>query len=226
MEYKDYITCFANRSKKVLDKFSVCDPDNELNVTALLSVATSAFMIPFERLNTEHPFGDSATFEKIVSKVDDEKKKKIVNHSKLFCGDSWKIYRETDSNTLEEKHFDDVNYKAIASLNDIEANEIISTIRNALAHGNINTGVSGNTIDKLYFLSRNNKKKCIEEIYAESNTCSNLKDFKAIIKKIEECKKNPKNYKIVQCSIHDFRSFLDHWIDLLSCSNETFERNC
>lgn len=84
MQYKDYIVDFATRSKRVLDKFSKCDLKKELDVTAILSVATSAFVIPFERLKKGHPSGDG---EKAFEKIADEIKKALdsgFGESQLF----------------------------------------------------------------------------------------------------------------------------------------------
>lgn len=225
MEYKDYIICFSTRAKKVLEKFSECDPKNELNVTALLSVATSAFLIPFERLKDTHPFGDRSSFETIASRVDAENKKKFEN-SELFTGTSWLLLKKSASNQLTNENFEDYKYEAIGTEKTTE--EIISIIRNALAHGNIKTGVTGDTIEKLYFASRNNAKGCddiaLEELKTEKELTT--KKMQSIIRKMQTCKEQKATFKILQCSVEDFKSFVHNWIDLLTQNQEILEKDC
>lgn len=222
MEYKDYITDFSDRAKKVLEKFSKCDTNNELNVTALLSIATSAFVIPFERLKKEHPFMDRKNFETIGKKIDDEQKENAKNSS-LFSGESWKIITDTNKNFIDKNDFNDELFKDIG-VEDVQY--IISIIRNALAHGNIKTGVVGNTIEKLYFASRNNIKKCddiaLEEFKAEEKLTT--KKMQSIIRKMQTCKEREATYKILQCSVEDFKSFVCNWINLLIKAQEVSEK--
>ena len=90
VNYKDYIQDFSNRAKKILEEFSKCDPSNKLNVTALLSVATSSFVIPFERLKESHPFNNRILFKEIASRIDEELKKNVSDSTLINKSELWR----------------------------------------------------------------------------------------------------------------------------------------
>ncbi|MDD3769192.1 MAG: hypothetical protein PHV10_01125 [Sulfuricurvum sp.] len=228
MEYKNYITCFAYRSKKVLEKFSACDATNELNVTALLSVAASAFVIPFERLKKDHPFGDGAAFSEIGTKV---KGVLEINFgdSDFFESAKFKI-KLLSKEQLLKKEFDN-SFEDIY-LKDKKVQFIIDIIRNAFAHGNIYSCSKlgpNHHIDTLYFVSKNNNDKdafysALDEYKASEATSKTqkCKIYNAYIKN----RQSIKTLNAVECSVEDFRTFLYKWIDLLSSASETPKENC
>lgn len=219
MDYKDYITDFSSRAKKVLEKFSECDRDNELNVTALLSVAMSAFVIPFERLKESHPSGDEKKFEKIA----DELKKALdcgFKDSRLFSN-AFKI------KTLNKNEFSNTDFHGgFEAVNPAKkVNCIVDIIRNSLAHGNIYTDLRNDTqhIDTLYFVSKkSNEKKAFHEAlekYKESGRISKTAKDK-IYNEFINNRNSTDIFVAIECSVDDFKSFVYEWINLLANSEK------
>ena len=126
MNYKDYIQDFSNRAKKILEEFSKCDPSNKLNVTALLSVATSSFVIPFERLKESHPFNNRIPFKKIASRIDEELKKNVSDSTLINKSELWRT-KNLSKSSLKETDFED-GFEAIKDEDKIES--LFNTIRN------------------------------------------------------------------------------------------------
>lgn len=169
MNYKDYIQDFSNRAKKILEEFSKCDPSNKLNVTALLSVATSSFVIPFERLKEFHPFNDRILFKEIASRIDEELKKNVSDSTLINKSELWRT-KNLSKSSLKKTDFED-GFEAIKDEDKIES--LFNTIRNALAHGNIYSYSKSDLsrhIDTLYFISRKSNEKNAFFQILEANT--------------------------------------------------------
>lgn len=220
MEYKDYITDFSSRAKKVLEEFSKCDPTNDLNVTALLSVATSSFVIPFERLKESHPFKDKIKFDRIVSRINIELKKNIPD-SKLINNPSQWMTKNLQKDSLEKSDFEN-GFGAIKAEDKIKS--LINTIRNALAHGNIyscsKSGQSGH-IDTLYFISKkSNEENAFFEILETNTNLERLSKTKKnkIYNDFIKSRNSNSGFCIVECPLSEFHEFLNTWIGLLSPS--------
>lgn len=222
MEYKDYVTCFANRAKEVLEKFSECDKENELNVTALLSVATSAFVIPFERLKEEHPSGDRKDFKYIADKIDVVLSKNISN-SELTKGLlSWKI-KKISKSTINENYDLSSGFEAIDGTYKIKS--LVDIIRNALVHGNIysySNDKEGGHINTLNFFSKNNMdKKCFLKVFDDKTLdYSSKPKCKRIYECFKKCRDETDGFNALECSLTDFKKFVIRWIELLNATKE------
>ncbi len=156
--YKAFIKCFPDRCGKLLDLYFKDAEQKDLEITLLLSIATAALIVPFGRLTEEsHPSGDREKFVNAKNALDAVLAQKFIGSS-LWPGNStgsWKfgllnnIDSEPDMWPVDE--FTGVGEGEIC-------NDIIKTLRNALAHGNI--FFRGNPcIDRLIFLSRIHHRK-------------------------------------------------------------------
>ena len=66
-QYEDYICAFAGRCIGILEDFWLAAEEQKREVTLLLMVATSAFVIPRERTQPNHPDSDSEFFKEDLS---------------------------------------------------------------------------------------------------------------------------------------------------------------
>ncbi len=145
--YRNFVVDFPNRCLELLDHYEADAATQEREVTFLLLVATSAFVVPFERLKDGHPSKDSLQLEgasvrlKKLLGTPCAKSEFIPKHGKNWLhgliatfGDGPDTWPPSNVSVEEEP----VDY-------------VLSTIRNALAHGNLYT--HGEPIRSLVFYS-------------------------------------------------------------------------
>ena len=143
----------------------------EVEVTFLISIAMSSFVMTMERLKETNPSSDYKSLPHIKQKTDTAFAQ-LVNESSLFC-DEWK-YMEIKTIKGEPDDWFSKNGDCISSK---KTKKMVDILRNALAHGSIWT--EGTEIDTLIFVSRkdNNKPKGpFEVLYCTPN------NFKSFIK--------------------------------------------
>ncbi len=123
----------------------------EVEVTFLISIAMSSFVMTMERLKETHPSSDYKSLPHIKKKTDTAFQQ-LVNESFLFC-DKWK-YMEIQTIEGEPDVWFSKKGDCISSM---KTKKMVNILRNALAHGSIWT--EGTKIDTLIFVSRKNHKK-------------------------------------------------------------------
>ena len=188
--YENLTSDFSNRCTKIMNWYYADTIDKEHSITFLLMIATSAFVIPHEKLN----------------------------HSKSPSGKQYSSETGKDINNsfLKEIATSDIRYGFLKEINDDpdtwatdgtdvgdkKVSEFLSIIRNALSHGNIyviETKPKSNTIGKIAFLSENRK---------DSGKCESCKTKQRIL--------NPENpYKFLIFPVDTFQKFLEIWLSFL-----------
>lgn len=159
--YRDYIRDFPKRCIRLLD-FELDAKKRELEVTLLLAIAVQAIVMPLERLEIlnerlEHPSGDAEKFRLARNKLR-ELLNETCRRSPFFYGANGQF--DASAWTFKQCDQDGVMSNHIRPLGSIE-NEFCDTIfrvlRNAFAHGNLQTRsdpeTAGNPIVGLVFVS-------------------------------------------------------------------------
>lgn len=168
--YSNFVNGFASRSLELFDELKGDAEAIELEVTFLISIATSSFVMTYERMKNKNPSSDYITFPQTKRNLDNELNTSIKDSS-LF-NEGWKflevsrIQGDPDSWLKEE---DAVN---IAEKN---TNDIIDILRNALTHGSIWT--KGKKINMLIFVSRKDFNKHLGPFNVLCCSPQTFKDF-------------------------------------------------
>lgn len=210
MQYKNYIIDLASRGSKILKYF---EKNDDYNVTILLSLAAPIFIIPYERLCKNHPFSDKDKFIHIDKNIKNELKN-MINESSLFFDIDLKFCNNIEKEKLKKSDFSNLTFDKLDEQKKVE--EVISIIRNALAHGNLYTNSNDKSIETLYFVSRINKTNCSDEILEKYPNKIEKNEIQTICKKIRQCNEDNADYKIIECSVEDFKIFFKNWIKLLN----------
>lgn len=187
--YRDYIVDFPKRCLNILDHFEPQAKKRDQEVTLMLMVASSAFLIPQERLNKDHPSQDLVQFEKTLPRFMKELKTKWGKSSLSRNVAEWQ-YGFTDDIGNGPDAWPAPNAKA----SEKDVSEVLGIIRNALAHGNLFT--EGNSIDTVTFYSKKYETR----------------------KKCKECQQDVSDmigYKFLKIPTASFRQFLYNWFALL-----------
>jgi hypothetical protein len=154
-QYADFVQDFPKRCHDILSFSQGQSVAKGREVTLSLMVASSAFLVPFERLRSggrnEHPAKDHNKFPEAANKLNQLFERKFVG-SEVWPYDvsSWtsgklaSIEGEVDGWAELRKP------KAISP--DKQVRSVLGILRNALAHGNIYTK-GGSIIEALIFVS-------------------------------------------------------------------------
>lgn len=216
-EYKNYIQDFPNRVSQLLDAFY----DDEakqlklkdgieitgLEVTLLVSLATSGFIIPFERLkNHKHPSGDAEKFNDAKQQFNQLMKDKFVKSDLCKSGIvmEWKYIEEVPpelpGNWAQE--FPKWEDKFQPLRENMRNGEFLRYLRNALAHGNIFT--DGDPITKIFFLSQksNNDYEATISIRVQKKKIKQIGDWR---------RKTEDKYILYVTTLDNFKHFLEDW---------------
>lgn len=208
--YTNFIQDFPSRSLAILkDNFDRTKASGR-EVTLMLSIASTAFIVPFERLKADpekHPANDVEKYKKAKEKFSDMINEKFL--SSELCGGrkSWEFIAEINSGDVQKKETDEwarkENRKPLSEKKEI--NSVLSHLRNALAHGSIFTYPSGSSGDKqiktILFVSR-----CYEKT-DKCEYCGNKE------------RKPANKYDVLLVSPDDFLIFLEKWVDFLKDLN-------
>lgn len=175
--YKNFINDFPRRCREVLDFSEKSAHLKRREVTLTLIVASSGFVIPYERLKPMHPSGDNNTYSNAacdLRKLLDQPFKGSPLWSDSFS--SW-TGGKLRSISGDPDSWEDLG-KRKPFLPEKKVKTVLNIIRNALAHGNIFT--FKNPIEALIFIScsydNNNVVNGYSFIYVEP------KQFKEFLK--------------------------------------------
>jgi hypothetical protein len=192
--YLNFIQDFPKRCRDILLAYWEDARRENREVTLLVAVATSAFTIPFERLNPSAPdhIADDR-YAGAVRKVGRLQNRKFAAWQK---GASWKIVEGIDSKLIQTNQADAWASPRIRQPipNGKKVGSILSIIRNALAHGSIFAYPRPVSRQKpveteaIFFLSR---------------------------RRDESTKELIDEYDLIIVSPADFRAFILDWISLL-----------
>lgn len=187
--YRDYIVDFPGRCLDILKHFEPYAKKRNREVTLILMAASSAFLIPRERLVRAHPSRDSVRFGRTLSRFNKELDAKWGESSLSKDVSEWRygVTKDLDNGP-------DAWPAPDAKASEKNVSEVLAIIRNALAHGNLFT--EGNSIHTVVFYSEKREKhgKC------------------------EKCKQDVSgriSYKFLKVPVAGFRQFLFNWFDLL-----------
>lgn len=151
--YRDFIHDYPSRCRRLLDTHFTNARENDLEVTLLLSVASSGLIVPYARLSEDaHPARDADRFGEAKGKLD------RVLGAPLLASELWDT---TDPGSWRSGELRDLSGDPDAWPLDAmkpvsrqkEAGSIVKVLRYALAHGNVFTRGRPH-IDTLVFLSR------------------------------------------------------------------------
>ncbi len=197
-KYENFIRDYPKRLKTILDTQYETAREQGLEVTLMLTVASSGLIVPFERLkkrNVPHPTKDRERFEVAAERLD------ILMQEKPFWGSTlWP--REVGTwkggtlalTTLEKYPDDPMGWDELERAERIKDNlrleSVLATIRNALAHGNIFVAPSSRRIGEIIFLS--------EKLEKNQN---------GVLERVR--------YNFLICSTNDFRDFMGFWFQFL-----------
>jgi len=149
--YRDFITDFPDRCLDLLKSFEFEARMRDREVTLLLMTAATAFVITLERLGVlgkKHSTGDNEKFKEVASRL--KNMASVLLSKSIFAPEhpeNW-LYGKPDQFNGGPDSWND--FKSFAD-EDHCVSCILSTIRNALAHGNLYT--EGNPIRSLVFWS-------------------------------------------------------------------------
>lgn len=187
--YRDYIVDFPGRCLDILKHIEPHAKKRDREVTLMLMVASSAFLIPRERLEKAHPSQDSVRFGKTLSRFKEALNARWSKSSLPKDVSEW-LYGLINN----FGNGPDAWPAPEAKVGEKNVLEVLAIIRNALAHGNLFT--EGNPIHTLVFYSEKREKR----------------------EKCEKCEQNVfvvTGYKFLKVPIADFKQFLFNWFDLL-----------
>lgn len=156
--YRNFVADFPGRCQRLLSRSFRNAESNDLEVTLLLSIASSGLLIPYARLTeSEHPSQDPSRFVLARNSINCVLKSKFLGsplHPEIDPG-SWEIGSLVDIADSPD-FWDWSRIKPISK--DKTGNPLIKILRNALAHGNIFTMGSPH-IESIAFLSKLNAQE-------------------------------------------------------------------
>jgi hypothetical protein len=167
--YQDLANDFPERCLKVLERCYPVAEGEGIEVTLMLMVASAGFLIPFERLRPPGKYDrtahDRKVFDQKASKLSELLKANFVT-SALHAADATR-WEQGEVESDEDNPTSWIGWKDRAALaEDVTAEKVLTTIRNALGHGNIRT--VEDPIRHLIFLSA----KCYSNVAAGYNFVS------------------------------------------------------
>ena len=185
--YRNFIQDFPIRCEKILKDYKDCACMKGREVTHMFAIASAAITIPFARLREkEHPSRDKKNCQQAASKFANLCDKYFLSSSLWGTSTkSWKSGLLKKDDIERDKEYWITN--ALSLRDDIKVLEVLSIIRNALAHGSI------------YTLHNNDDQ--IENIILLSK------------EKIGE--KFTGDFNLLMVSVEDFNELLVKWIDFL-----------
>lgn len=192
--YSNFIQDFPARCRDILNSYEQDATQRDREVSLLIMVATSAFIIPYERLN-------SSDKEHIADDRDSKAIKELNkflggNFTSWQTGNTWSMIEELDGQVIRTSGLDALLQpdKRHPIPSDKPVSFILAIIRNALAHGNIfihsatNRGQNTPKMQDIILLSKVRDKETGE-----------LTD----------------EYRAVYVSLSDFRTLVLEWISFL-----------
>jgi hypothetical protein len=187
--YRNFIEDFPRRCRDILDIAGKPALSRGREVTLILMVASTGFVVPYERLKPDsrwgdHPSGDRKRFADAAGRLES------LLHQPFMSSRLWTETSSTwhggklDSVTGDPDSWEGLRKRRPIS-KDKQVGTILNVIRNAFAHGNIWT--LRNPIEAIIFV-----KSVIndDEVVPDSS--------------------------FVSVAPHEFRKFLENWFDFLN----------
>lgn len=149
-EYMNFIQDFPTRCGEILESYQKRATFQGREVTLMLSIASSGFLVPYERIRAKHPSGDASRYNKICTEIKSLFNTKFNDSSLLEDASGvWWFGKLASHNGMPDDWPEMRNLQQVS--NKEKTREILYHLRNALAHGNIFT--MGKKIEKIIFLS-------------------------------------------------------------------------
>lgn len=192
-DYKVFIKDFPERCEKLLKRIEIDNIFDDLTVTGLLTVASAAINIPYERLlapsqyRSSHPSGDYKNFVEAAQQFNQLLKSNFVG-SRLYTiniTENWRLAKQesvTGTPDAWDRPFEKIS-------NRMEISFVLTIIRNALAHGNIFTK------------AEETPRRKIQEIILVSEQREYDKNGKPMVK----------YYNCISVTPTIFKQFLNEW---------------
>ena len=139
-QYHDYIIDLPGRCLDIFEYFEPEAKKQDKEVTLLLMAATSAFVIPLERIKSKELYSDS---KEVFPSFDEELKKKWSESPLSRCPEEWPLGFTEDWDGGPNSW-----PPPTTGVGNEDVSEVLRIIRNALAHGNLHT--DGNLADGNY----------------------------------------------------------------------------
>ena len=155
-QHHDYIIDLPERCIGILEYLWPAAKEQSREVTLLLMAATSAFVIPFERIKRKDLYPDS---NEVFPSFDEELRKKWNESPLSRCTEEWPLGDVSDWGGGPNSWPPPTTR---AGNEDVE--EVLRIIRNALAHGNLHTDgnhTDGNHIHSLRLHSEKREERKI-----------------------------------------------------------------
>ncbi len=191
--YKVFLKDFPDRCEKILQRIEKNIRYGDLTVTGLLMVASSAIIIPYERLSPvpekslAHPSGDADKYAEAAKQFKELLDSKFLE-SRLYSAtttEKWRLARPQSVKGNPDEW--NCSFKEISK--DKTTKGVLYIMRNSLAHGNIFTKPERGEIQEIIFVS-------VE------------------LKRDNEGKPMPgelKHYNCISVTPYLFKQFLDKW---------------
>ena len=179
--YNNFIQDFPTRCCEILDQYETDALSRGREVTLMLAMAASGFVVPFERLCPQEgsPYYDRRDYTKAASQFDRLCVKNFLN-SELWKENvgSWS-FDELSSVAEDPDGWSELQEPRTPLNSRKKVRDILEHLRNALAHGNIFTFPKGVcNIQFIIFLSRQSGTS------ADFNfLCVSPQDFQKFLKK-------------------------------------------
>ncbi len=176
--YKDLIQDFPARCLDILENFYASAQIKNREITLLIMAASTLFLIPIERLRKEHLSQDCRDHVELEKNIFGNKTFISFN----FCAspEQWLYGRTQNIQSAPD------DWGEFSPISNQTVSEIISIIRNALAHGNIY--VQGNPISTLLFWSN----------------------------QLDDSHVNLIGYKYIKIPVYEFYEFIKRWVAFLN----------
>lgn len=156
--YQDYIKDFPLRCREVLDRFREPSKLMEREVTFMLSIATTGFVVPFERLRVDeymnpnhqlaNPRREGGAMAHLIQLMDEPF---LSSRLAAGTGDDWMYFKRPVCPDDVPEAWEEMREARSRMKGNKQCKSVLKLIRNALAHGNIFT--TGHNIRQLVFLS-------------------------------------------------------------------------
>ena len=185
----------------------------------MLALSTMSISLPMERFQPQHPSGEDGKFPDTLKQLKDLYKQQFLE-SPLYTGSGW-YYDEWDGEDYfwEGKIANptpiETYVKRPNSLFDV--NRLLRHLRNALSHGNIFFGGSGNIEDIVFLtmkkgkVSKDLKNQCFKAIENVSG-----READALRKAVDGAATEEGRYAYLMTSPKHFEDFLYKWFDFVS----------
>ena len=144
--YENFVYDFPRRCAAILKRQNLHSQAKDYEVTLMLSIASTGFTVPFERLKDPqgrlpHPSEDrdKKQFKKVKKAYNKLCQKNFIDSSlgKATEGVSW-FFGEVIDVTLEPEYWPELKANRLLPLKPtVKVPTVLNHVRNALAHGNI-----------------------------------------------------------------------------------------